>query len=73
MSRYNYVLTDNGTGIQYDEKFTVAHAAQMGEPDEAITEDGGLPRAAAQRLIDIWNRAQRNYKGEFSYTLKEVA
>ena len=65
----HYVMTVNATGAEYIEPFTVAQANHIGEPAEAITEDGGLPHAQASRLIAIWNRSQLAHRQEFSYRL----
>lgn len=70
MSKYShYILKVNATGEEFKEPFTVAQAASVGEPAEAITEDGGLRYEPASRLLAIWNRSQVHHRQEFSYRL----
>lgn len=61
----NYSLTDNATGKVYimtfsDKDFHLSVKAPDGSPPTL---------KQAQTQIQIWNRAQKNYKDEFTFSL----
>jgi len=62
----NYILIDNSTGNKYVMEFTF-----MDFHLSVKAPDGSSPTLEqAIMQIDIWNKAQRNYKNEFTYSLE---
>ena len=62
-----YIMVDNATGDKYITEF---------KPDDfhlSIKNNDGLPNTWCQAVLqlDVWNRAQRNYKNEFTYSMFE--
>lgn len=61
----NYSLTDNATGEVYVMTF-LARDFHL----SVKAPDGSPPTLEqAQTQINIWNKAQRNYKNEFTFSL----
>jgi len=62
----NYLLTENLTGETYIMSFSDMDFNLNVKPHD------GNPPTLKQALvqIDIWNRAQQNYKNEFTYSLE---
>lgn len=60
-----YILTDNATGDEYIMDFKPA------DFHLSVKDNDGLHHTFCQAVVqlDIWNRAQKNYKSEFTYTL----
>lgn len=63
--KVQYILTDNATGDKYIMDFKPA------DFHSSVKDDDGLPCTFCQAVVqlDIWNRAQKNYKNEFTYSL----
>jgi hypothetical protein len=59
-------MIDNDTGNKYVMEFTAMDFHLSVKPY-----DGNPPTLKqASMQLDIWNRAQRNYKNEFTYSLE---
>jgi hypothetical protein len=64
----NYLLIDNATNEVYIMSFSDMDFNLSVKP-----QDGNPPTLQQARIqIDIWNRAQKNYKNEFTYLLENI-
>jgi polyhydroxyalkanoate synthesis regulator phasin len=69
MSLYTtYQIKCNQTDETWSNNFNESDARFIGAP-ESIIADGGLNQDQANRFVASMNRAQQNYKNEFTFSL----